>query len=179
MATLNSLSDLYLHTLRDIHSAEEQVAAALPKMASAASHASLREAFQKHLAETREHAARVEQICEALDRSPRGQKCKGMEGLIEEGKEILKARGEPDVKDAALIGAAQRVEHYEIAAYGCARAYAKMLGREQDVRLLQETLNEEAETDKLLTRLAERVVNRDAFQDFPVDMPVETRADLS
>jgi ferritin-like metal-binding protein YciE len=178
MVSLNSLSDLYLHTLRDIHSAEEQLAAALPRMASAATHAGLREAFEKHLAETREHAARVEQICEALDRSPGGQRCRAMQGLIEEAKEILRAKGEPDVRDAALIGAAQRVEHYEIAAYGCARAYARMLGRDQDVRLLQESLNEEGETDKLLTRLAERVVNRDAFRDYQVEMPVEARADL-
>ena len=178
MASLNSLSDLYLHTLRDIHSAEDQITDALPKMAEMATHPELRQAFEQHRAQTDEQKRRVEQICEALGKSPKGHKCKGMMGLVEEGREIMKMGGEPDVKDAAMIGAAQRIEHYEIAAYGCAKTYAKMLGREQDVRLLQQSENEEAETDKLLTRLAERVVNRDALQDVPLARSAEMGADM-
>lgn len=178
MATLNSLSDLYLHTLRDIHSAEDQITSALPKMAEAATHPELRQAFENHVVQSKEHMKRVEEIASALGKSAKGQKCKGMQGLIEEGKEILKMSGEPDVKDAALIGAAQRVEHYEIAAYGCAKTYARLLGREQDVRLLQQTADEEGETDKLLTQLAERVVNRDALQDMPVSRTAAAGADI-
>lgn len=178
MASLNSLSDLYLHTLRDLYDAEGQIADALPKLASAAQHPELQQAFESHLAQTKEQRRRIEQICEALGKSPRGETCKGIAGVLDEGREILKMSGEPDVKDAALIAAAQRVEHYEIAGYGCAKTYARLLGREQDVRLLQQSENEEGETDQLLTRLAERVVNRDAIQDVAVARQATPAADL-
>ena len=162
MASLDSLQDLYLDQLRDLYSAESQIADALPKMAETASHPELRQAFETHLAQTREHAQRIERICDGLGESPRGETCDGMKGLLKEGEKTMKARADSDVLDAALIAAAQRVEHYEIAAYGCTKTYARLLGRDQDVRLLQQTEDEEGQTDQLLTRLAERAINLDA-----------------
>ena len=160
--SLETMQDLYLHELKDIYSAEKQILGALPKMAEKANHAALRRAFEEHVQVTEEQVRRLDTIFSELDQKPGGEKCKGMEGLLEEGKDLLKEDADPDVRDAALIAAAQRVEHYEIAAYGTARNYARELGFHKHVELLQETLDEEGETDKRLTQLAEGRVNRDA-----------------
>jgi ferritin-like metal-binding protein YciE len=159
MKKLHSLEDLFIDQLRDLYSAENQIIKALPKMAKTASSEELKNAFVEHLEQTEEHAERLEQIFEQLDMSPKGKKCKGMEGLIDEGKEAMNDAAESAVCDAALIAAAQRVEHYEMAGYGCARAYAHTLGNEQAANLLQQTLMEEKETDEKLTRLAEEIIN--------------------
>lgn len=163
--SLKSLQDLYIEELKDIYSAEKQLVQALPRMARAASDPELQQAFERHLDQTKEQVDRLESIFTDLERSPRGKKCKGMAGLVEEGKEMIDEDGEPDVKDAGLISAAQRVEHYEISAYGTARAFAEELGFDKHAKLLQKTLDEEGETDKLLTRLAEARVNRSAEQE--------------
>ncbi len=153
----NQLKELYVDELRDIYNAENQMIKALPKMAKAATSEDLRAGFEEHLAQTKEHAQRLEQIFSALGEKPSGKKCKGMEGLIEEGKEMMEeAELEGEALDAGLISAAQRVEHYEIAAYGCVRTYAKILGEEEAASLLEETLEEEKETDQKLTELAEK-----------------------
>jgi ferritin-like metal-binding protein YciE len=159
---LGSMQELYLHELKDIHSAEKQILSALPKMAKAAKHDELRKAFEEHQQVTEEQVRRLETIFDDLGQKPGGKKCKGMEGLIEEGEELLEEDADPDVRDAALIAAAQRVEHYEIAAYGTARTYARHLGFDRHVEMLQRTLDEEAETDEKLTKLAESRINRDA-----------------
>jgi ferritin-like metal-binding protein YciE len=156
---MQSLQDLYVDQLKDLVSAENQILKALPKLAKAARSEELRSAFEAHLDQTETHVARLEQIFDRLGVSPKGKKCKGMDGLIKEGKELLDADAEEDVLDAGLIAAAQRVEHYEIAGYGCARTYARMLGDDEAATLLQETLDEEAETDKRLTEIAENKVN--------------------
>ncbi|MEO8910427.1 MAG: ferritin-like domain-containing protein [Gemmatimonadaceae bacterium] len=156
---LDTLKDLYVEELKDLYSAEKQLVKALPKMAKAASSPELREAFKTHLRQTAEHAARLERICGDLGVSPRGKKCVGMEGLIEEGSELIKEEPDPDVLDAGLISAAQHVEHYEMAGYGTVRTYARQLGFEEQAELLQQTLNEEGETDHLLTALAESGIN--------------------
>jgi ferritin-like metal-binding protein YciE len=156
MKTKN-FNDLFLHELKDLYSAEKQLTKALPKMAKAASNNSLKQAFKHHLQETEGHVQRLEQIFEQLDANPRGSKCKAMEGLIEEGKETMEEEMEDDVMDAALICAAQRVEHYEIAAYGCARTFAERLGNDEAVKLLQQTLEEEAAADKKLTEISSSV----------------------
>ena len=152
-----TLQDLYLHELKDLYSAEKQILRALPKMAKHASSPELRQAFEKHLQETRIHAERLEQIFERHGKATRGTKCKGIEGIIEEGEEWLDENAQADVMDAGIISGAQRVEHYEIAGYGCARTYANLLGHRQDEELLSQTLHEEAETDKKLTSLAEKI----------------------
>lgn len=159
----NPLQELFADQLKDLYSAESQIIKALPKMAKNATNEQLRMAFERHLEETRGHVARLEQIAEQMGISLRGKKCKGMEGLLEEGKEALE-EFEDEVLDAAMIGAAQRVEHYEIAAYGTARTHAAMLGMTKAARLLQQTLDEEGRTDKKLTDLAERVINMDALE---------------
>jgi ferritin-like metal-binding protein YciE len=159
---MGTMQDLYVHELKDLYNAEKQLLAALPKMAERATHRELRQAFEDHTRVTEEQVRRLETIFDDLGQSPTGKKCKGMEGLIEEGKEILEEDADPDVRDAALIGAAQRVEHYEIAGYGTARTYAQQLGFSNHADLLQRTLDEEGETDKLLTKLAESRVNRHA-----------------
>jgi ferritin-like metal-binding protein YciE len=159
---MNNMQDLYLHELKDIHNAEKQILQALPKMAKAASHQELRQAFEEHERVTEEQVRRLETIFDDLGQKPSGKKCKGMEGLIEEGEEILSEDADPDVRDAALIAAAQRVEHYEIAAYGTARTYARHLGFDKHVELLQQTLDEEGQTDERLTKLAESRINTDA-----------------
>lgn len=159
---LDSLKKLYVEQLKDLYSAETQLVEALPTMAKAASSADLRNAFQEHLKQTRGHVDRLEQIFKNLDYKPTGQKCKGMEGLIEEGAEMAEEDADEDVRDAGLIAAAQRVEHYEIAGYGTVRTYARTLGRQEDVDLLQQTLDEEGETDKKLTALAESSINVEA-----------------
>jgi ferritin-like metal-binding protein YciE len=159
---METMQDLYLHELKDIHNAEKQILQALPKMAKAAKHDELRRAFEEHRQVTEEQVRRLETIFDDLGEKPTGKKCKGMEGLIEEGEEVLEEDADPDVRDAALIAAAQRVEHYEIAAYGTARTYARQLGFDKHAELLQRTLDEEGETDQRLTKLAESRVNRDA-----------------
>ena len=159
----NPLHELLVDQLKDLYSAENQIVKALPKMAKNATNEQLRVAFERHLEETRGHVVRLEQIAEEMDISLRGKKCKGAEGLIEEGKEAIDSF-EDDVLDAAMIGAAQRVEHYEIAAYGTARTHASMLGLNRIAKLLQQTLDEEGATDKKLTQLAESVVNVEALR---------------
>ena len=156
---LESLYDLYVDELKDLYSAENQLLKALPKMASAATAPDLRAAFTHHLEETHGHVERLEQVFKKLDTSPKGKKCKAMEGLIEEGKEVLEEDAKPEVKDAALIAAGQRVEHYEMAGYGCVRTFARLLGYDEAADLLQETLDEEGAADKKLTELAETVIN--------------------
>ena len=162
MGKLNSLHDLYLEQLKDLYSAESQITHGLPKLIEAAKHPDLRAGFELHLKQTEEQIRRLEQIGRSLGQSLTGHECKGMKGLLEESEETLKNAADSDVLDAALIADAQRVEHYEIAGYGCVRTYARMLGRADDVRLLQQTLDEEGETDKKLTALAERIINPDA-----------------
>lgn len=151
---LENLKDLYIHELKDLHSAEKQLTKALPKMAKAASNEELGDAFREHLEQTEEHVRRLEKILESHDETFRGAKCKGMEGLIKEGSEMIEEDGDDDVRDAGLISAAQRVEHYEIAGYGCARTYAELLGDNDGAELLQQTLDEEKATDEKLTELA-------------------------
>jgi ferritin-like metal-binding protein YciE len=148
---------LYIDELKDLYSAETQLLKALPKMAKASSSEELRRGFEEHLEQTKGHVERLEQIFEMLEESPKGKKCKGMEGLIEEGREAVKDGLEGDVLDAALIGAAQRVEHYEMAAYGTTHAFAEILGEDKQVELLQATLQEEKETDQKLTQLSQRI----------------------
>jgi ferritin-like metal-binding protein YciE len=153
----NLLRELYLDELRDLYSAEKQLVKALPKMAKAATAPDLRSGFEEHLEQTKGHVSRLEQIFKALDESPNGKTCKGMEGLIKEGGEMIEEDPEAEQLDAGLIAAAQRVEHYEIAGYGCVRTYATLLGEQDAVGLLEETLNEEKETDSKLTELAENI----------------------
>ena len=155
---LESLDKLFVDELKDIYSAESQLIRALPKMAKAASNEALRKAFEKHLAETKVQKERLETIAEKLDLKLGGKKCEAMEGLIEEGKEILEADGPEPIIDAALIAAAQRVEHYEISAYGTARALARHLGHTQAAALLDKTIQEEGDTDHKLTELAEQTI---------------------
>jgi ferritin-like metal-binding protein YciE len=161
---LDSLEELFVHELKDLLSAEKQLTKALPKMAKGASSEALRGAFQEHLEQTKTHVERLEQIFKLLDKAPRAEHCKAMEGLIEEGADLLEEEGEDAVKDAALIGAAQRVEHYEIAAYGTTRTLAELLGHDKAVKLLQKTLDEEKETDEKLTELATSEVNVEAAE---------------
>ena len=160
---LESMQDLFLNELKDIYNAEKQIVRALPRMAKAAEAPELAQAFTKHLRETEGHVERLERIFKSLDQPARGKTCKGMQGLLEEGKEILEEEGAPEVIDAALISAAQRVEHYEIAAYGCLRTYAQLLGLGDADRLLEQTLKEEEATDKALTALGEGGLNQAAF----------------
>jgi len=159
---LETLRDLYVEQLHDLYSAESQLVDALPKMAKAASDQQLQRAFTEHLAQTKTHVTRLEQIFKQLGIRPKDQTCKGMEGLIKEGAEMIKMKGEPAAIDAGLIAAAQRVEHYEMAGYGCVRTYAAQLGEQQNAQLLQQTLDEEGATDKKLTQLAEQVINLEA-----------------
>ena len=159
---MKTLNDLFIHELKDLHSAEKQLTKALPKMAKAASSDDLRAAFESHLQETEEHVNRLEEIMGEFDIPTRGPKCKAMEGLIEEGKEALEEEMDDDVRDAALICAAQRVEHYEIAGYGCARTFAELLGHANAQQILQRTLDEEKATDEKLTQIAMQHVNAEA-----------------
>lgn len=152
---LQSLDKLFIHELKDLYSAENQLLEALPKMAKAAGSDELRQGIEHHLEETKEHVNRLEQIFQDLDGQPGGEKCDAMEGLVSEGEEIIEMDGDASVKDAALIAAAQRVEHYEIAGYGAVRNYAQHLGNKNAEQLLQKTLDEEGATDKKLTKLAE------------------------
>jgi ferritin-like metal-binding protein YciE len=154
---VNRLKHLYVEELKDLYSAENQLVKALPKMAKAATSEELRAAFEGHLDQTKEHVVRLEKIFKALGESPNGKKCKGMEGLIKEGGEQIEEDPAPEELDAGLISAAQRVEHYEIAGYGCVSAYAKLLGEDQAESLLRQILEEEKETDKKLTQLSGRI----------------------
>lgn len=149
-----SMRQLYIDELRDLYNAETQLVKALPKMAKASSNAELRQGFEEHLRQTSEHVSRLEQIFEMLDEKPTGKKCLGMEGLVKEGAETMKEDYEDTVMDTAIIGAAQRVEHYEIAGYGTVRALAELMGEDEHVTLLEQTLEEEKQTDEKLTQLA-------------------------
>jgi ferritin-like metal-binding protein YciE len=156
---LNSLRDLFIEELRDLYSAETQLVSALQKMAEAAASQELASAFEHHLEETRGHVSRLESIFNQIGEKSSGETCEAMRGLIKEGEILVKAEGDPDVRDAGLIGAAQRVEHYEMAGYGTARSLAQRLGENQTAEILQQTLNEEGEANKKLTALAESQVN--------------------
>jgi len=159
---MQTLQDLYEEELKDLYNAENQILKALPKMIRAASHPQLKRAFTQHERQTRQHVKRLERICRDLGVSPKGKKCVGMEGVIKEGAELIQERPEADVLDAGLIAAAQHVEHYEIAGYGCVRTYARLLGQEYHAGVLQQTLDEEKDTDELLTSLAEASINLEA-----------------
>lgn len=157
-----TLKELLVEELQDLYSAENQLIKALPKMAKAATNAKLKAGFEQHLKETRGHVERLEKMCKALGEKPKGPKCKAMEGLVEEGAEIIKEHDDPEVLDAALICAAQKVEHYEIASYGTARAWAELLNESEVVKLIEQTLEEEKATDEKLTKLAETGINVEA-----------------
>jgi ferritin-like metal-binding protein YciE len=159
---MKTLHDLLIDQLKDLYSAESQLVKALPKMAKAASNAELQAGFEEHLEQTKEQAARLEKICKNLGVSPKGKTCAGMEGLIEEGKELMEEDAAASVLDAGLIAAAQKVEHYEIAAYGTARTWAEQLELDDAVGLLEQSLAEEKETDEKLSEIATSIVNEDA-----------------
>ncbi len=161
-AKMQTLEDMYMDLLKDLYSAEKQLVKALPKMAKAADASDLQQAFQEHLQQTEGHVDRLERIFSDMEGSPRGKKCVGMEGLIEEGGEVMKENAEPDVRDAGIIAAAQKVEHYEIAGYGTARTWAQELGYDDAARMLQDTLDEESAANEKLTRIAESHVNMSA-----------------
>jgi ferritin-like metal-binding protein YciE len=161
---LKTLQDLFLHELKDLYSAEGQLVKALPKMAKAATNEELKAGFEEHLEQTKMHVERLDQIAESLELKLTGHKCKAMEGLVEEGSELISEDAEDAVRDAGLIGAAQRVEHYEIAGYGTARALAECLGFDEAANLLSETLDEEKATDEKLTELAESTINAEAAE---------------
>lgn len=164
---LQTLRKLYVNQLRDIYNSENQIVAALPQMAAAAKHPELKKAFKQHTAETKEQINRLERIFQSMGQDPSGKTCEATLGLIKEGQEVLSAKGDDDVIDAGLIGAAQKIEHYEIANYGTVVTYAKMLGENQAANLLQTTLDEEKRTDKKLTVLAKTNVNTDALEAYP------------
>jgi ferritin-like metal-binding protein YciE len=163
--SLATLHDLMVHELKDLYSAERQLVRALPKMSKNANSDELRTAIDNHLAETEEQVSRLEQIFESLGESPRGKKCEGMEGLIEEGKSLLEEEADPYVMDAGIIAAAQRVEHYEIAAYGAVCEYARIMGHTKELQLLEQTLQEEKKADQRLNQLAEGGINALADRD--------------
>lgn len=168
----SGLKKLYVEELKDLYSAETQLLKAIPKMAEAATSDELRRGFEEHLKQTEEHVRRLETICKELGESPKGKKCNGMEGLIKEGKEMIEENEDSAELDAGLISAAQHVEHYEIAGYGCVRTYAKLLGENRAVALLDKTLAEEKETDKKLTQLAEQI-NLQALDNEEAKEPTE------
>jgi len=159
---LNSLEELFVEQMKDMYNAENQLIKALPKMAKAASSQELRSAFESHLEETRRHAERLEQVFEMFGQKVKGKTCDAMKGLVQEGSEMISEDGDPSVKDAGLIAAAQRVEHYEMAGYGCLRTWAQQLGKFEAARLLEETLNEEKHADEKLNSIAEGMVNMQA-----------------
>lgn len=162
---LETLKELYVSELRDLYNAEHQLLKALPKMAKAASSDELKEAFEKHLEQTKGHVERLEQAFEEIDEKPKGKTCQAMKGLIEEGSELLKATGEESVIDAGIIVAAQKVEHYEMAGYGSVRTFAQLLGKNKSAQLLQSTLEEESDANELLNKLAEDIVNAEALME--------------
>jgi len=159
---LNSLRDLYIAELKDLYDAENRIIKALPKMAEAANSPDLRSAFEEHLEQTRGHVSRLEQVFQKLDETAKGEKCKGIVGIIDEGEDLMDEDAAPAVGDAALISSAQRVEHYEIAAYGTLRTFARRLGFSDQEQLLNLTLQEEGAADKKLTGLAESYINESA-----------------
>ena len=159
MAKLNSLEDLFVEQLQDLYDAEHQITKALPKMAKAASSSQLQQAFQMHLQQTEQQIQRLEQVFESVGQKAKGKTCEAMKGLIKEGDELMSMNAAPEVLDAGLIASAQRVEHYEMAGYGSVRTWAQQLGNQQAVQLLQQTLDEEGETDHKLTQIAESMVN--------------------
>jgi ferritin-like metal-binding protein YciE len=161
---IENLNDLYVEQLRDIYSAETQLTEALPKMVEKSSNPRLRKAFERHLEETRGHRKSIEQLFEKLDESPDGETCKAMKGLVKEAEDLIKEISDDATRDAGMIASAQRVEHYEIAAYGTVRSYAEKLGREDDVKILDRILDNEKETDKLLTDIAVEIVNPKATE---------------
>jgi len=160
---LDTLKTLYIDELRDLYNAENQLLKALPKMAKGASSGDLKDAFEKHLEQTKSHVERLEEVFQDIGETPKGKTCKAMKGLIEEGLEILKEDGEESVIDAGIIVAAQKVEHYEIASYGSVRTFAQLLGKDRSAELLQTTLDEESETNETLNQLAEEIVNPEAL----------------
>jgi ferritin-like metal-binding protein YciE len=159
-----SLEKLYVEQLHDLYSAEEQILEALPEMQQSATHPELKRAFQQHYQQTEQQVQRLQRIFEDLGEKPEGEECQGMKGLLKEGQKTMEEFKDSDVLDAALIAAAQRVEHYEMAGYGCARTYASLLGQASHQDLLQRTLDEEGETDHKLTELAETTINIDALK---------------
>jgi ferritin-like metal-binding protein YciE len=159
---MDNLQDLLIEDLKDLYDAEHQITKALPKMAKAASSQELKNAFEEHLTQTENHIKRLEQVFESMGKKATRKTCQAMKGLVEEGSETMKEDADPEVMDAALIGAAQKVEHYEIASYGTVATYAQMLGHNQAVQLLRATLQEEKQTDDKLTMLAERKINQRA-----------------
>jgi len=154
MSKLITPRDLLVQEIKDLYSAETQLIKALPRMAKAASQADLKSTFNRHWEETKRHAERIEEIMAKMEVSPRGRKCKPMEGLLEESREVMESGAPPNIKDLGLIAAAQKIEHYEIAGYGCARTLADLIGESELADTLQETLDEEGVTDKLLTEVA-------------------------
>jgi ferritin-like metal-binding protein YciE len=158
----NTLADLYVEELQDLYSAEQQILKALPKMIKAAHHAELKHAFETHRQQTEGHVERLERVLEQLGKNPKGKKCRGMEGVLEEGDELVKEKPEPSVLDAGLISKAQHVEHYEMAGYGSVSTWAALLGHAEQARLLRQTLEEERATDALLSDLATQSINVDA-----------------
>ena len=162
---LDTLKTLYTNELRDLYNAEGQLLKALPKMAKAASSEELKDAFGKHLEQTKSHVERLEEVFEDIGEKPKGKTCRAMKGLIEEGSEILQEDGEESVIDAGIIVAAQKVEHYEIAGYGSVRTFAQLLGKDRSAELLQNTLEEESEANELLNKLAEDIVNPEALME--------------
>ena len=166
----NSLEDLFVEQLKDVYDAEQRLVEALPKMADAASSNSLKNAFSEHLEETRNHVTRLEEVFNSIGVEPERQTCQAMKGLVNEGSEIIDSKGSnPAVKDAGLIAAAQRVEHYEMAAYGTARTFAEQLGMSQAADLLQSTLDEEEAADEKLTQLATQKINAEALRGVPAN----------
>ena len=162
---LDTLQQLYTDELRDLYNAENQLLKALPKMAKAASSEELKDAFEKHLEQTKGHVERLEEVFEELGEKPKGKTCRAMKGLIEEGSEILKQDGDESVIDAGIIVAAQKVEHYEIAGYGSVRTFAHLLGQNKAAELLQSTLDEESEANEVLNRIAESIINPEALME--------------
>jgi ferritin-like metal-binding protein YciE len=161
---MKTLKDFYIDELKDLYDAENQILKALPKMAKAASSDELRAAFEEHLEQTQTHVERLDRVFEQLEMKPKGKKCEAMKGLVEEGKNLMAEDADPDVMDAALICAAQKIEHYEIASYGCLRTYAEQLGLDEQAELLEETLEEEKDTDDNLTELAKSCINWEAAE---------------
>ena len=155
----DNMQDLFLDQIQDLYDAEHRLTVALPKMEAAAHSTQLKDAFRVHLAETQNQIMRLERVFQLIGKSPKRKTCEAMKGLVTEGDEVVSAKGDPDVKDAALIAAAQRVEHYEMAGYGSARSFAQRIGQDEAASLLQETLDEEGHTDHLLTQIAESSVN--------------------
>jgi ferritin-like metal-binding protein YciE len=161
---IDNLEKLFIDMLKDTYNAEKQIVRALPRMAKAATNDELREAFTTHLRQTEKQVERLEKVFKEVGKPAQGKRCAGMEGLLEEGKELLEEDVDEEVLDAGMIGAAQKVEHYEIAAYGTLKTYAQLLGHDQAVGLLEETLKEEKEADRILTQIAERTINVEAMQ---------------